>query len=116
MGLGPLGVGLLDRLGRAFEPSLEWIDAEQARRTHTRLMARIAHASKKPAKPLAPVEQVDQKLLGKRVWRWIGEPIPSKDLAPGLLYTSDTLRAQGFKLPTLTKTKKKGKKNGQRTT
>ena len=111
MGLGPNGSSLFRRLGRSEAPPEEdfWIELEQEDRSSARELSRIAYFSrhKKPPKPLAPVEQVDKKTEGVRVWRWTGETIVSKGLIQGELYWGTFLREMGFKLPPLKKKEKK---------
>lgn len=116
MGLGPLhDDSLLRRLGRT-KGVLDawWIELEQMERTAARQQARLKYAAKHkaPVKPLAPVQQYDEKLAAgkERLWLWIGEDIPSKQLARDYYYTSGRIRTAGFKLPKLVKVKKEKRK------
>lgn len=109
MGMGPKGTSLLARLGRPTEPLGDtlWIQIDQQERGEARMRARIRYGEKHktPKKPLAPVEQTNEKHPGDgaRLWKWIGEEIASKGLLPGDLYASDQIREAGFKTPKLTK-------------
>src|SRR5574341_1353938 len=111
MGLGPKGSSLLERLGRPTEPAGDtiWFAIEQQERGEARMQARIRHQQKHktPKKPLAPVEQTEEKLDKERCWVWRGEPILSKAIAADCMYESSFIRAAGFKLPKLQKQKEK---------
>ncbi len=78
---------------------------EQQERKEQRLAAvmRWASRNRTPPKPLAPVEQVDEKVDGARVWRWVGETIASKGIAQGENYHGEWIRKMGYKLPVLVK-------------
>ena len=106
MGLGPHGTFLLARMGRSASPiSLEALILDREARGQARMIARIQYAKKHKAKvkPLAPVEAMYKKpgKLHQRWWVWIGETILSKELYKDVAYTSEAIRAAGFKLPKL---------------
>jgi hypothetical protein len=108
MGLGPRGSSLLERLRRPPEPGEDtlWIQIDQQTRGEARQQARTRHQQKHktPKKPLAPVEQTEQRGEDRiRLWKWIGEDIPSKNLWAQGLVTGEWIRKCGFKLPKLTK-------------
>jgi hypothetical protein len=109
VGLGPNGIPLLGRLGKAFDMTQDYVEMEQNERTYLRKAAQIAHgkANPTPTKPLAPATP-DPKVKGQpRSWTWTGETIESKYLVQGLHYSGDEIRKAGFKLPTI------GGKNGK---
>ena len=106
-GLGPNNSSLLERTGKAFELTEDWLVMDRQERSQVRKLAVIKWRMKKQKaqKPVAPVEETSQKETkdGVRLWIWKGE---DNGLKQGELYTSDDIRRYGFKLPKL---KKKGK-------
>jgi hypothetical protein len=101
VGLGPNGVSLLGRLGKAFDMTQDYVEMEQNERTYIRKAAQIAHgkANPSPPKPLAPVVP-EKKAKGQdRRWLWVGETIESAHMVQGLHYFSNEIRRAGFKLP-----------------
>src|SRR3990167_5743891 len=109
-GLGPNNTSLLERTGKAFEMTLDWLEMDRQERGQARRVAVIKWATKhkKQQKPSAPVEETEEGKInkGERLWKWIGEAIPTKELFAGHLYSSSYLRLYGFRLPKL---KTKGK-------
>lgn len=107
-GLGPNNSSLLERTGHKFEMTSDWLEMDRQERSMVRKASAIKYAMKhkKPAKPIAPVEQMNGVLdmeTRSRLWRWVGE---NNGLKKDGLYTAVEIRRYGFKLPKL---KKKGK-------
>jgi len=106
-GLGPNGSSLLERVGKQFEMTLDWLILDRQERGQARKIATIRYATKhkKQQKPLAPVKESDLKSIpeGNRLWIWQGEVIESKGLQPSLSYSSEYIRKCGFRLPKLKK-------------
>ena len=108
-GLGPNNSSLLERVGHAFEMTLDWLEMDRQERGQARRKAvmKWTMRHKKQSKPLAPVEESELRSIpdNHRLWIWIGETIESKGLQTSLSYSSSYIRQCGFRLPKL---KKKG--------
>ena len=109
VGLGSNQTSLLERVGKKFEMTLDWLEMDRQERGQARKIAAIKWSMKhkKQQKPVAPVEQCDDRFSeeGKRLWIWKGEDIPSKSIQYAYMLTSDQIRKAGFRCPKL---KKKG--------
>lgn len=113
VGFGPNNSSLLERVGKQFEMTLDWLEMDRSERGQARRVAAIRYGMKhkKQQKPLAPVEETTEKHYGDkaRLWKWNGEEIASKGLLPGDLYASDQIREAGFRLPKLKKLERRCK-------
>jgi hypothetical protein len=77
---------------------MEGLARAEARRERA-VWHRMKHAA--PRKPEAPVTP-EPKIKGKsRDWRWVGETIASKGFEQQGVYSSESIRAGGYKLPKL---------------
>ena len=103
-GLGPNNSSLLERTGKAFELTEDWLIMDRQERSQVRQQARMKYANKhkKQQKPVAPVEETQEKTnwTGERLWKWLGE---NNGMTNGCIYTGEEIRKHGFKLPKLKK-------------
>lgn len=118
-GIGPGGTSLRAKLGQpsglAF-PNPFAMQLEQQDRKEQRVAATIAWSERNrtPPKLVAPVRET-LKLKGwDRLWVWDGEDIVSKGIRKDVGYTGTQIRAAGFKLPVLVKTKMQRKPRAKR--
>jgi len=105
VGLGPNNSSLLERVGRQFEMTLDWLTMDRQERGQARRIAAIRYGMKhkKQQKPLAPVSIKPKEKGYERRWLWEGDDIESKGLKHFHSYSSTVIRAAGFKLPKLAK-------------
>ncbi len=119
-GLGPRGTSLKAKLGQASglvfsDPFAMQLEQQERKEQRVAATLRWASRNRTPPKPLAPVRECEHRSPeGKRLWIWEGEDIRSKDLFRTCLYSAETIRAAGFKLPTLVKTKTQRKPRKKR--
>lgn len=107
--LGPNNTNLMERVGKQFEMTLDWLEMDRSERGQARRVAAIRYGMKhkKQQKPMAPVEETSEKRGKIRVWIWRGEKIETKNLIPGGYYDNGYIRERGFRLPKLKKKEKK---------
>ena len=107
-GLGPNNTSLLERVGKQFEMTLDWLEMDRQERGQARRLAVIRYGMKhkKQQKPTAPVRDKPKMKGYERQWIWEGKSMESKGMIHGQGYSGTEIRNQGFKLPKL---EKKGK-------